>query len=274
MNELQIVTTNDKTPIEVLLQVDKDDRVSARDTYEFLQLTDGQFARWSKTNILENQFAIENEDYTVTDIDVDVRNNFAGQVVRTMADYRLSVPFAKKLCMLSKTERGEQARDYFIKVEHALKNVAQGLPQATPNQLISMLAQANVELEQQLTAVKSEVRQMTGKIDTAMQVFSAPSKDNWKGDMTERINAIVIANGLSHSGFRGQLYSELEENGVNLNSRVSRLRSRMKKQGATYREQQAITKLEVVSRDRQLRPIFESIVRKYQAVYGMREREA
>lgn len=69
-------STDDQTPIEALLQIGEDGKVSARATYEFLDLTDGQFSRWSKPNITENQFAVEGEDFTVVDINVDVRNNF------------------------------------------------------------------------------------------------------------------------------------------------------------------------------------------------------
>lgn len=38
-------------------------------------------------------------------------------------DYRLTIDFAKKLCMVSKSERGEQARNYFIEVEKRYKQI-------------------------------------------------------------------------------------------------------------------------------------------------------
>ncbi|EOO23560.1 hypothetical protein IIU_06967 [Bacillus cereus VD133] len=110
-----LVVKTDKTPIEVLLAVDEDGRTYARKVYKFLELASGQFARWAKTNITENGFALENEDYIGVDIDVE------GNVVK---DYKLTAGFAKKLCMASHTKRGEEARNYFIKVEEKLKEIA------------------------------------------------------------------------------------------------------------------------------------------------------
>lgn len=36
---------------------------TARKLYDFLGLAQGQFSRWAKTNITDNEFATENEDY-------------------------------------------------------------------------------------------------------------------------------------------------------------------------------------------------------------------
>lgn len=76
--------------------------------YKFLELADGQFACWAKTNSTENEFAIEHEEYIGVDMDVE------GNMVK---DDKLTAGFAKKLCMIAHTDRGEEARNYFIKVE-------------------------------------------------------------------------------------------------------------------------------------------------------------
>lgn len=62
MNELQ-QTTSFLTPIEVELGVDENGMTTARKLYSFLELRKADFARWAKTNITENEFATENEDY-------------------------------------------------------------------------------------------------------------------------------------------------------------------------------------------------------------------
>lgn len=82
--------------------------VSARELYKTLGYTDSQFSRWSKKNIIENPYAIENEDYVGFDTNVE------GNIV---SDYALTTNLAKKLCMLSKTKVGEKIRDYFIEIE-------------------------------------------------------------------------------------------------------------------------------------------------------------
>ena len=105
-----------QTPIEIMLQVDSEGKTTAKALYEFLELDKSQYARWCKTNILKNSFAEENVDYKVFDIDVE--NPQGG---RPTTDYKLTASFAKKLAMSSQTERGEQAREYFLKVEEKLK---------------------------------------------------------------------------------------------------------------------------------------------------------
>jgi len=121
-----------QTPIEILLQVGEDGRVSSRSVFEFLGMLSNHYARWCKTNILENQFAEENVDFAVVTMNGEVVTPTGGVGTRATVDYRLSIPFAKKLCMLSKTERGEQARNYFIMVEDKMKQVATKLTMLQP----------------------------------------------------------------------------------------------------------------------------------------------
>lgn len=103
-----------QTPIEIVLGIDDDGKTTAKRLYDFLGLAKGQFSRWAKTNIVENPFAESGVDYEGFDIDVEGNKT---------KDYRLSANFAKKLSMQGKTEKAEQARDYFIKVEDKLKEV-------------------------------------------------------------------------------------------------------------------------------------------------------
>lgn len=113
MNKLQTVTN--QTPIEIALGIDEEGMTTARKLYEFLGLAKGQFSRWCKTNILENEFAEEEADYKGFDINVE------GNWVK---DFKLTAKFAKKLSMTAKNERGEQARNYFLSVEDKLKETA------------------------------------------------------------------------------------------------------------------------------------------------------
>ncbi len=75
---------------------------------------------------MDNQFASENADYKVLAIKCE---NPAGG--RPSQDYSLSIDFAKKLCMISKSPRGEEARDYFIEVEKRYKEQLAQLPDFT-----------------------------------------------------------------------------------------------------------------------------------------------
>lgn len=116
MNNL--VDAESKTPIEIALGIDNEGKTTAKKLYDFLELNSSNYARWIKINILENQFAEENTDYWV--FVVNDENPLGG---RPTQDFKLTASFAKKLSMLCKNERGEQARNYFIKLEDKLKEI-------------------------------------------------------------------------------------------------------------------------------------------------------
>ena len=114
----EIINVTDQTPIEVALKMDKDGFVSGRNLYEYLRLDKSNYSKWCKTNILDNPFAEKNVDYTSFVLS-DERNP------KPTTEYKLTASFAKKLSMMSKTERGEAARNYFIGCEQTLKCVAE-----------------------------------------------------------------------------------------------------------------------------------------------------
>jgi len=93
--------------------------VSARELYEALGLDKSNWARWTKQNIVNNPFAVNNSDYV-------------GFVMMTngneTTDYALVIDFAKKLAMQVKTSKGELVRNYFIECEKQLKSNQRSLP--------------------------------------------------------------------------------------------------------------------------------------------------
>ena len=79
--------------------------VNAREIYDYLGLAKGQFSRWIKTAIEKYDF-IQNEDFLSIDTDVE-----------GVKDYIVTLDMAKELCMVSNTEKGREARKYFIEFE-------------------------------------------------------------------------------------------------------------------------------------------------------------
>lgn len=118
MNE--IVEVVNKTPIEIALRIDEEGFTTAKRLYEFLEMNPKNYSHWCKTNITDNEFATENEDYEV--FVAKDENPLGG---RPTQDYKLTASFAKKLSVMQKTERGEQARNYFIGCEQALVKLAE-----------------------------------------------------------------------------------------------------------------------------------------------------
>ena len=88
--------------------------VSARELYLFLDYNISHWSRWSKKNIVDNQFALNLTDY------VGFTQMVNGNIVN---DYALTLDFAKKIAMMANTKRGEDARNYFIECEKKAKEI-------------------------------------------------------------------------------------------------------------------------------------------------------
>lgn len=116
MNE--IIEKTNKTPIEIALQIDHEGFTTARKLYEWLELNPTHYARWAKENITENPFADENE---FSPLKVKTSNKGG----RPTEDYKITASLAKRISMATKSERGEQARNYFIGCEQALVRIAE-----------------------------------------------------------------------------------------------------------------------------------------------------
>lgn len=111
-----LVEVVNQTPIEIALQIDDDGMTTARKLYQFLELAQGQFSRWAKANIVDNEFATENEDWWGFDMVVEGNKT---------KDYKITARFAKKLSMKGNGEKAEKARNYFIGCEQALVRLAE-----------------------------------------------------------------------------------------------------------------------------------------------------
>lgn len=158
-----------------------------------------------------------------------------------------------------------------------VKTGSYNLQQLTPNELILQMAQANVELERKINALEesqskieeSQLR-IEQKFEAAVQVFSNPSVDHWKEDIEAMINQLSVSYCPNTISLKGKLYKELEKTvpSLCLSNRQKRLRTRLRDNGKTYTECHEITKLDVISRNKELRPIFESIIKKHLAIHA------
>lgn len=127
--------------------------VAARELYEFLGLNKAAFARWAKKNIENNTFAREGEDWE------GFNTMLNGNEVK---DYALTLDFAKRLSMLARTEKGEQARRYFLDCEKKLNPPA--IP-STEQVLIQLVAQSNQLLANQ----QEQLSQLRADMDSIMR---------------------------------------------------------------------------------------------------------
>ena len=88
--------------------------VSARELHKALAI-EKRFSAQFETN---SQGFVEGEDFTSVLIGTEVPNN-GGFQHRELQDYKLSVDMAKHICLMSRTEKGKQCRQYLIDIEKA-----------------------------------------------------------------------------------------------------------------------------------------------------------
>lgn len=122
--------------------------VSARDLYNSLEISK-RFSAWFETN---SQGFVENEDFTSV-LSGTVVNNGAH---REIQDYSLSVDMAKHICLMSRTEKGKECRQYLIDLEKAWNTPEQVFARALKmaDQTIAKLKDTNKSLTEKIEADK------------------------------------------------------------------------------------------------------------------------
>jgi len=164
----------------------------------------------------------------------------------------------------------DKAWEVFEMLEETYFNKQQTFKQMSQAELTAMIAQNQVEIERKANTALDVANKASRQITNALDIFAAPIDKDWRQSTNAKMRGICQEHELSYLTFYHDLYEELEDlTRVNLQARITRLRARMQGQGATKAACKAITKLEVIERDPKLKPIFEGIVRKYQAKYAV-----
>lgn len=107
MNQILQATNKTLVPIEVEINDNQEPIVSARELYEFLEVTE-RFNNWFNRQL---QYGFEeNQDY----VGCKVFNTLARQELQ---DYAIKLDMAKEIAMIQRNEKGKQARRYFLQIE-------------------------------------------------------------------------------------------------------------------------------------------------------------
>ncbi|MBS6956341.1 MAG: antA/AntB antirepressor family protein, partial [Enterocloster asparagiformis] len=274
MNEIMtqsFTDTSHLTPIEIALGVDENGMTTAKRLYEFLELNTAVYARWFRSNILENEFAEEGIDYFPFNTNVEC----GGQASK---DARLTAHFAKKLSVKGNGEKAEQAREYFAQLEERVKEAAIDRSQLNPGtQLMLQLAEniSRQELEQKRQAREqerqgAELEQVKENQKVIAQALAKPVEKSFREWVNESLSAIAESEGYlyigssqeRHRAVRTESYERLNcKRPCRLDQRVSRARGEAATAGATKNQVNAINKLSIIEADRDLKPVYEAVIR-------------
>jgi len=157
--------------------------VSAKALYDFLELDKSQWARWHKKNIEEDTYFAEGVDY----VPLDMMSN--GNATK---DFQLTIEMAKELSMMARTEKGKQARQYFIELEKRWNS-----PEA-------LMARALKMADRKLLEYKNKVTELQPKAD----FFDAVADSKSAIEMSQAAKVLSFGKG------RNTLFKILREEGI------------------------------------------------------------
>ena len=155
-NQLQVFQNQEfgeekSTMAEELIPINYDSNrptVSARELHKFLEVGT-KFQDWFP-RMAEYGF-VEGVDFNP----LKIENVPSQKRERTysITDYQLTIDMAKELCMIQRTEKGKQARQYFIQVEKSWNSPEQ------------VMARALKMADAQMASLKGKNKQLTEKVE-------------------------------------------------------------------------------------------------------------
>jgi len=155
--------------IKVNYEKSEQPTVSGRDLHAALEVQT-PYHKWFP-RMCEYGFA-ESNDYSVTDIFVP--NSNGGR--QTQIDHQLTIPMAKEICMLQRSEKGRQFRQYFIEIENRWNTPEAVMARALQfaNQQLDKIKQQNLQLEQTVAVQTQQITEMRPKASYYDIVLSCP----------------------------------------------------------------------------------------------------
>lgn len=134
--------------------------VSARELHKVLGI-EKRFSAWFETN---SQGFMEGEDFTSVLIGTEVQNN-GGVQIRELQDHEMSVDMAKHICLMSRTEKGKQCRQYLIDLEKVWNTPEQVMARALrmADKMINTLTLDNQKLQQEVEEKDKKIEEMKPK---------------------------------------------------------------------------------------------------------------
>jgi anti-repressor protein len=160
--------------MEALIKItEKDGRtvVSARELHEFVE-SQTRFDKWI-ARMLEYGFQ-ENQDYVL--VAQKRPTNNPKNPIANFNDYALTIDAAKEIAMIQRSEKGKEARVYFIAVEKKYRQAQSTHTRVIPNNYKEAL-RSLLEAETEKELLEAKVHQLEPKAQYTDEVLNSHS--NW-----------------------------------------------------------------------------------------------
>lgn len=152
MNKLNQLTKEQTNLIPVVKDEQGNTVVSGRDLHEFLGVKT-KYLDWFK-RMTEYGFD-ESVDFAVFLKNEKDDTAFGGY--RKITDHAMTLDMAKEISMIQRTERGKQARQYFIEVEKRYKDKQQSQLPTSPTEMLKLAINATLETDDKVEALNTRM---------------------------------------------------------------------------------------------------------------------
>ena len=231
--------------------------VMGRELHEALEIQT-PYKKWFD-RMCEYGFA-ENSDFIL--VRQNCPTNNPKNPTTEIIDHQLTLDMAKEICMIQRSEKGKQCRQYFIEVEKRYNS--RQLPQMSQMEMIAGIANGCVELEKRQSALEQ-------RLDSIGEVI-ALDVNSWRRDSKQLISKIATKMG----GFdylkdvNTEIYRLVEERaGVSLSTRLTNKRNRMAGEGVCKSKRDKLTKVDIIADDKKLIEIYIAIVKEMAVKNGI-----
>ena len=227
------------------------------------------YSRWCKSNITGNEFAEENVDYWA----FVINDEWGGQATK---DYKLTAHFAKKLSVKGNSEKAEEAREYFTRLEEKVKQQVIDYSKLSPElQMFNQIFQqvAKTELEQKKLAERADQQEKNMKtiIDTFKGTDSDVGTEKWVNRCISKIaesDDFTYSFGNKYAAARNESYRRSSDRaGCRLDQQLRNAISRAEERGCTKEQTNKINKLSVIMQNKRLKEIYVSVIKEMMIAY-------
>lgn len=242
--------------IKTLTRDDGTIAVSGRELHDFLEV-DTPYTQWFDRMI----------DYGFTqNIDFKGLSQKSEKPIggRPRIDHVMTLDMAKEVAMIQRTDRGKQARQYFIEIDKQAHHDMTGLSPAT---------RAAVAATQALAAQERRLNRVDAKVNAISDIVSISTMD-WRRATREIITKIAHMRGDDYQATRNDIYKDVEQRGgYSLSTRLTNLRNRMAGEGQSLSKRNKTNKVDVIGNDKRLIEIYMAVVKDHAIKYRVWDNE-